>query len=106
MSEKLRKKSQKNRQNRGILVTTYIFLAIFVGLFAYMIYFNVVKADDVINNSYNKRQGVLESKVIRGSILTSDGTVIASTATDDNGNEAYFMEEMINLTTVWILSGQ
>lgn len=90
MSEKLRKKSQKNRQNRGILVTTYIFLAIFVGLFAYMIYFNVVKADDVINNSYNKRQGVLESKVIRGSILTSDGTVIASTATDDNGNDVRY----------------
>lgn len=86
-TEKPRKKLRKNRQNKSILVTTYVFLALFLGLIGYMVYFNVVKADDIINNSYNKRQGILESKVIRGSILTSDGTVIASTAVDENGND-------------------
>lgn len=86
------KKKTKQRRpvraaNRGIVVTAYIFLAAFAGLIAYMVYFNIVRADDVINNSYNKRQGILSEKITRGQILTSDGNVIAATVKDADGND-------------------
>ncbi len=76
--------------NRGIVVTTYIFLAVFAGLIGYMVYFNVVRADEVINNSYNKRQGILAEKITRGPILTSDGNVIAATVEGEDGTESRY----------------
>lgn len=88
--QKTKHRSPNRAANRGILTTTYIFLAVFVGLIGYMVYFNVVKADDVINNSYNKRQGVLAQKITRGSILTADGNVIATTIVDAQGNEVRY----------------
>lgn len=83
-------KKKKNYQNRSILVTTYIFLAVFLGLIGYMVYFDVVKAEGVINSPYNKRQEALEKKVKRGNILTADGNVIATTITDSDGNDTRY----------------
>ena len=55
-----------------------------------MVYFNVVKADDIINSPYNKRQSILAEKITRGSIISSDGNVIATTVTDDEGNDVRY----------------
>lgn len=88
MPKKTRKK--RNPANRSILVSTYIFLGVFLGLIGYMIYFNVVKADEVINNSYNKRQSILAEKITRGSIISADGNVIATTITDEEGNDVRY----------------
>ncbi|MCM1309257.1 MAG: penicillin-binding transpeptidase domain-containing protein [Butyrivibrio sp.] len=73
--------------NRGIFVTTCIFLAAFAGLIGYMVYFNIVRADEVINNPYNKRQGILSEKITRGRIVSADGNVIAETAKDSEGGD-------------------
>ncbi len=51
------------------------------------IYFMVVESSDVINSSYNKRQDLLAEKYVRGKILASDGSVLAETVTDSEGNE-------------------
>lgn len=55
-------------------------------MIGYLIYFNVALAPDVINNSYNHRIDNQEQKVIRGDIVASDGTVLATTEEDENGN--------------------
>lgn len=91
----MRKKKTKHRKpvkaaNRGIVATVYAFLAVFSGLIGYLVYFNIVRADDVINNSYNKRQGILAEKITRGQIVTSDGNVIAATVKDADGNDTRY----------------
>lgn len=86
-SKKTGKRKRIKSSNRSIVVTAYVFLAVFAGLIGYMVYFNIVRADDVINNSYNKRQGILEEKITRGQILTADGNVIATTTKGSEGND-------------------
>lgn len=53
----------------------------------YLVYFNVVEAASVINNPYNKRIDNQEVKVIRGDILAADGSVLATTETNEDGTE-------------------
>ncbi len=76
-----------NRSNKNILVATCIFLAVFVGMIGYLVYFQLVEAGNIINNPYNKRQEVLAKKVLRGQILASDGSVLATSVIDTDGNE-------------------
>ncbi len=80
----------KNPTNRNILIATCMFLAIFIGMIGYLIHFSATKGSDIINNSYNKRQEILAKKVIRGSLLSSDGSVLATTITDADGNETRY----------------
>lgn len=67
------------------------FVCLFTAMSVYLahyIYFDSVK---VINNTYNaKRQEVLASKTIRGDILAADGSILATTIKDDNGEKRYY----------------
>lgn len=65
---------------------TYMMVAFFVGLVAYVIYFMQFKAELVIANSRNIRQDSFADVVERGDIITSDGIVIATSTTDEEGN--------------------
>ena len=47
-----------------------------MGLIGYLIYFNTIKSDDFINSPYNTRQDTFSDRVVRGSILSSDGEVM------------------------------
>ncbi|MEE1114612.1 MAG: penicillin-binding transpeptidase domain-containing protein [Eubacterium sp.] len=62
-------------------------MALFIGLIAYMIYFQVFRSDELLNSPYNKRQDKVEESVIRGSILASDGSPLAQTQTAEDGTE-------------------
>lgn len=81
-----RVKSER-RSNREFAVVTYLFLAIFLAWVIYFIWFMVFRAEEILNNSYNARLDVYEEQVIRGSILANDGTVLAYTSVDDDGEE-------------------
>ena len=83
-------KNQIIKSDKNILYVTIFFLLVFIGLIGYLIYFNVTQAENIINNPYNKRQEILANKTIRGSILASDGTVLATTITDADGNETRY----------------
>lgn len=74
-------------EKKSIYRIIYIFLGLFVLMISYFSYFLIVDSRDVINNTYNKRQTVLEEKVIRGQILTSDGKVLAKTLIKEDGKE-------------------
>lgn len=71
-------------ENREIGVITYGFLAIFIGMIVYLGVFTQFKSRDVINNTYNRRQQLLEERLIRGDIKSRDGDVLATTTGDDN----------------------
>lgn len=52
-----------------------------------MIYFNGIKSEEFINSPYNTRQDTFADRVVRGSILSADGEVLAETQTAEDGTE-------------------
>ena len=76
-----------SRNNREYAVITYLFLAIFIGLMGYFVYFQVVKSEDFINSSYNTRTDSFANTIVRGTIYSNDGTALAQTTLDGEGNE-------------------
>ncbi len=82
------RKTDNDRSNREIITVTYIFVGIFIMLICYIIWFALAKSDSFINNTYNnKRAQLLSEKIVRGSIVSRDGEVLAKTETDGTGNE-------------------
>lgn len=70
------------------MIISYFFVCIFLCLISYLVYFNIELKDDYANSPYNsKRQGTFQEKVVKGNILSSDGEVLATTKTDEEGNE-------------------
>jgi peptidoglycan glycosyltransferase len=84
-SGRFRKKRKK--ANTQILQITYIFVLLFLVLIGYIIKFIIVDSEEVIANSYNKRQSTLSERVLRGKIISSNDKVLAQTVLDSDGNE-------------------
>lgn len=78
---------KKNNINREFAVITYSFLAIFICMMGYFVYFQFADSEQFINNPYNKRQESFTMHVVRGEIYTADGVTLAETITDSEGNE-------------------
>lgn len=57
---------------------------------AYLVYFNVVKADDFVNSPYNARQDNFAENVIRGNITDKDGVILAQTDVSEDGTETRY----------------
>lgn len=77
----------KTSKNREYVVITYLFLALFLALIGYFVYFEAVRSETFINSSYNKRQDLFAKTVVRGEILDRNGLVLAETKVDAEGNE-------------------
>lgn len=81
-------KNDSSIRSHEMLILTYIFTAMFLGLIGYLLYYQVRISEDVINSPYNrKRHEVMAERVIRGSIESSDGEILAETIVDSEGNE-------------------
>ncbi len=78
---------QKEKKNHELSVITYLFLGLFVLMTGYFIYFEAVLSPEVIDNPYNARLDAFAERIIRGDILSSDGTVLARTSVSDDGTE-------------------
>lgn len=70
-------------RNTQFAVIMYFFLALFIALCAYYIYFVAFKADDFINSPYNARLSYMADKVIRGSIVDKNGVELATSNSDN-----------------------
>lgn len=85
------KKSSTKRRRMGnqceIWLTTVFFSLVFVGMLVYLCHFVATSEQDMINNSYNSRQEILLSRNYRGSILSRDGEILATTKLDGEQNE-------------------
>ena len=84
---KKKRKKRKRSKNKEYTIISYFFVAIFISLIGYMVYFNVEKREDVISSPYNTRQNQLADRITRGKILSSDGQTLAYTEIDGEGNE-------------------
>lgn len=80
-------KKEKKPKNQEMLYIAYLFVGIFVCMIGYFVYFQTAVSSDVITSSYNKRQDTFADRVVRGSIETSDGVVIARTDVASDGTE-------------------
>ncbi len=69
------------------MIITYVFLAVFLMMIAYLVYFQVAKSDSIISSSYNSRQNLYAEHVVRGDILSADGEVLATTEVSSDGSE-------------------
>lgn len=75
-------------RSREMLILTFLFVALFLGLMGYLVYYQAQISDDVVNSPYNRRrQDILAEKVVRGRLETADGKVIAETVQGDDGKE-------------------
>ena len=81
-------KKPKTGKNREILVVMYAFIFVFVAAIGYLIYFDAVESKTVIYYAGNVHLEKLQDKTARGSILSSDGEVLAETVTDEDGNSS------------------
>lgn len=78
---------RRRDSNREFAVIAYFFIGIFLAMIAYFAYFQIARSEQFINNPYNTRLDSFAERVIRGSIVSDDGTVLAQTRTDADGTE-------------------
>ncbi len=84
------KNEAQTKRNKETYRLAVIFGAIFASCALYMVYFVIVSANDtnITENSYNlARVNAHSAKIVRGNIVSSDGAVLATTVTDEAGNE-------------------
>lgn len=73
---------------RQTAFTASVFSALFMMMVAYIVFFMRVQREDVVTHPYNvTRQQALAALNVRGTIKTEDGTVLAYTKLDEDGNE-------------------
>ena len=87
----------KTNSQKSIYRVTYVFASLFVLMVGYYMYFLIFNSNDIVNNTYNQRHGVLAIRVTRGSIFDSEGNVLAETLTNEDGKEKEYIHMMIYL---------
>ncbi len=81
------KRKNNIKFNKEFAVVKYFFVGLFLLLIGNVCYFQIFKAEQTINNAYNKRQHTFSETVVRGTIYSADGKVLAQTIVDESGNE-------------------
>ena len=66
---------------------TGVFIVLFLGMMSYTCYYAMTNKQEMIDNSYNKRQEMLRAQNTRGTIYANDRQILAQTVTDEEGNE-------------------
>ena len=75
------------RHNTELVIVTWVFVLMFFALIANLVYINVFKSEELRNNINNTKADSNAENIIRGSIITGSGTVLAVTNVDADGNE-------------------
>lgn len=73
--------------NSGLSIVTRIIMVLFAALIAAVIYIDGPKRSELNGNVNNTKQESSSANIIRGSIVTDDGTVLAATSVDGDGYE-------------------
>lgn len=79
-----------NNKNRELHIIMYLFTAVFMAIIVSLSVYLTVNAPKTINSSYNMRQQNLEKKVIRGTIFSSDGEILAEEAMNSDNVEVRY----------------
>lgn len=89
-TERKSRTSTKRARNQEFVIITYLFVAIFIMMMGYFVYFQIFKSEDFINSPYNTRQNTFAEHVIRGEIRSSDEKVLAQTVVGEDGSETRY----------------
>lgn len=79
--------SLRGKSNRNILRITYVFSLLFICMAGYFSWFVQFEGENVIGSSYNARLDRFSDRIVRGSILSNDGSVLAETQVSADGTE-------------------
>lgn len=81
------KPQEGSKRNTEIAIVTYIFIGLLCLLAVWIGYLEIFRRDDLNSNVNNSKKQGAQENVIRGDIMTGDGTVLATTSIDGDGNE-------------------
>lgn len=81
------------KYNKRIISVMVAICALFLSLAVYLTYFTLFEAEEVIDNSYNKRIREREDKILRGTIYDSSGTVLALSKMETRQRRIYPFNE-------------
>ncbi len=68
-----------HKEKRRILIALGAMTCLLLALVVYLTYFQVTQAEEIKKSAYNKRNALAEEKVVRGSIYSRDGQLLAYT---------------------------
>ncbi len=87
-SKKKEKKEKKPTSRQHEIKVAGVFLVSLLGaMLLYFVYFEVKGKDEVLSSKYNTRQQNMAQLIRKGDIVTSDGVVVATTQTNEDGTE-------------------
>ncbi len=75
------------KHNLELSIVAWVFVLLFAVLIGRVVCINVFEAEDLRNNINNTKADTNTDRVIRGDIRTIDGTVLAATVLDEEGNQ-------------------
>ena len=75
------------KHNMELSIAAWIFVLLFALLIGRVVWINVFEAESLRNNINNTKADSNSDNIIRGDIRTLDGTVLATTLVDENGNQ-------------------
>ncbi len=81
------KPASKKQRNKVYGRVAYLFSAMFLALAGYLVYFNISLAEQMRANPNNHKMEEQKQYVVRGSIYSADGEILAGTNINENGNE-------------------
>lgn len=89
LDEKRKQQKQKKQsvRNKEFVRVTYLFVALFLAMMGYLVYFNTVRSKEIINSPYNVRLDSMADRIVRGKIFDRSGNVLAETQVNDDGIE-------------------
>jgi len=90
LKDRSSKKQKTASTGKAYVFVSGLFVALFVGMIAYMIYFQVRVRPELAESQYNRHEEAYSTSVVRGSILASNGIELAYTQTDAEGNETRY----------------
>ena len=81
---------------QGVARTAQILLVLAAVLALYIVYLQVIKADDLVGDPLNRRRGQVEIGAVRGSIFAADGAILAYS--DESGRHCPMGEDAAFVT--------
>lgn len=78
------------KTNKVVVSTMVIFSLLFIAMGIYYAYFVSVESKKIVKNEYNKRYDTFSKTVVRGSILSDSGEILAYTKEEDGKEERIY----------------
>lgn len=89
---------EKSTMNKRLIYVLMFFIALFLLIVLYLVYFQLFKSQSLADNSHNKRLWVNEGEIKRGNIYDRNGNVLVYSDKDENGNIRVYNNGIINST--------